>query len=316
MNQKKIITVFGATGAQGGSLAKAILQDANSEFAVRAVTRDPQADKAKQLAEMGAEVVAGDIDDKQSVRDAMEGAYGAFCVTFFWAHFSPEREFEEASSMATAAKDAGLKHVIWSTLEDTRQWVPLDDNRMPTLQGKYKVPHFDAKGEADQVFKDLGVPTTFLRASFYWDNFIHFGSGPQKGPDGRYYLTFPLDDKKMAGIAADDIGKCAYGIFKQGADMAGKVVGIAGQHLSGKEMAEKLSRSLGQEITYNNVSPDTYRAFGFPGADDLGNMFQFYRDFEEVCNSVRNVEASKALNPELQSFDDWLQQHGPRIPMT
>jgi uncharacterized protein YbjT (DUF2867 family) len=316
MSQKKIITVFGATGAQGGSLAKAILQDANSEFSVRAVTRDPQADKAKQLVEMGAEVVAGDIDDKQSVRYAMEGAYGAFCVTFFWAHFSPEREFEEASNMAGAAKDAGLKHVIWSTLEDTRQWVPLDDNRMPTLQGKYKVPHFDAKGEADQVFKDLGVPTTFLRASFYWDNFIHFGSGPQKGPDGRYYLTFPLDDKKMAGISADDIGKCAYGIFKQGAEMAGKVVGIAGEHLTGKEMAEKLSRSLGQEITYNNVSPDTYRAFGFPGADDLGNMFQFYRDFEDVCNSVRNVEASKALNPELQSFDDWLKQHGQRIPMS
>jgi uncharacterized protein YbjT (DUF2867 family) len=315
MNEKKIITIFGATGAQGGSLAKAILEDSNSEFSVRAVTRDPQSDKAKQLTEMGAEVVAGDVDDKQSVQQAMEGAYGAFCVTFFWAHFSPEREFEEAKSMAEAAKEAGLKHVIWSTLEDTRQWVPLDDDRMPTLQGKYKVPHFDAKGEADQVFKSLGLPTTFLRASFYWDNFIHFGSGPQKGPDGRYYLTFPLDDKKMAGIAAEDIGKCAYGVFKRGPEMAGQVVGIAGEHLTGKEMADKLSVSLGQEITYNNVTPETFRSFGFPGADDLGNMFQFYRDFEEVCNTVRNVEASRALNPELQSFDNWLARNGQRIPM-
>jgi uncharacterized protein YbjT (DUF2867 family) len=264
---------------------------------------------------MGAEVVAGDLDDKESVRRAMEGAYGAFCVTFFWAHFSPEREFEEAKNMAEAAKEAGLKHVIWSTLEDTRQWVPLDDDRMPTLQGKYKVPHFDAKGEADLVFKELGVPTTFLRASFYWDNFIHFGSGPQKGPDGKYYLTFPLDDKKMAGIAAEDIGKCAYGIFKRGGEMIGQVIGIAGEHLTGQEMAEKLTKAIGQDITYNNVTPDVYRGFGFPGADDLGNMFQFYRDFEEDCNTVRDVSRSRELNPDLQSFDQWLAENGQRIPM-
>src|ERR671929_1880722 len=125
----------------------------------------------------------------------------------------PDKELAHARNMAQAAKDAAVHHVIWSTLEDTRKFVPLDDDRMPTLQGKYKVPHFDAKGEADKFFNELGVPTTFLRASFYWDNFIYFGSGPKKGPDGKYYLTFPLDDKKMAGIAAEDIGKAAYGIF-------------------------------------------------------------------------------------------------------
>lgn len=315
MPEKKIITVFGATGAQGGSLARAILNDKNSEFAVRAVTRDPQSDKAKALEDLGADVVAGDVDDKESIRQAMKGAYGAYCVTFFWAHFSPEKEYEEARSMAEAAKEAGLKHVIWSTLEDTRNWVPVDDDRMPTLQGKYKVPHFDAKGEADQLFKDQGVPTTFLRASFYWDNFIYFGSGPKKGPDGKFYLTFPLDDKKMAGIAAEDIGKCAYGIFKRGNEMIGQTIGIAGEQLTGKEMAEKLSKAIGQEVSYNNVSPETYRGFGFPGADDLGNMFQFYRDFDDVCNSVRDVERSKELNLELQSFDEWLDKNAQRIPL-
>lgn len=315
MSEKKIITVFGATGAQGGGLVDAILNDSNSEFSVRAVTRDPQSEKARKLTEKGAEVVAGDVSDRESVKKAMEGAYGAFCITFFWEHFSPEKEFEHAKNMAEAAKAAGLKHVVWSTLEDTRHWVPLDDDRMPTLQGKYKVPHFDAKGEADQLFKDQGVPTTFLRASFYWDNFIHFGSGPKKGEDGRYYLTFPLDNAKMAGIAADDIGKCVYGIFKQGEKMAGKVVGVAGEHLTGQEMAEKLSKALNTEVVYNNVSPDVYRGFGFPGADDLGNMFQFYRDFEDVCNKVRDVNQSKELNPELQSFDDWLSKKGEKIPM-
>jgi uncharacterized protein YbjT (DUF2867 family) len=315
MPQKNIIVVFGATGAQGGGVAKAILKDKNSSFAVRAVTRDPNSDKAKQLASMGAEIVRADIDDKESMKKALSAAYGAYFVTFYWAHFSPEKEYKEACSMAEAAKEAGLKHVIWSTLEDTRKWVPLDDNRMPTLMGKYKVPHFDAKGEADEYFKKLGVPTTFFRASFYWDNFIYFGSGPKKGADGKYYLTFPLDDKKMAGIASEDIGKCAYGIFKRGEEFIGKTVGVAGEHLTGTEMAEAMSKALGKEIIYNNVTPETFRGFGFPGSDDIGNMFQFYRDFEEVCNSVRDVKFSKELNPELKSFDQWLLENAQKIPL-
>ncbi|WP_266205893.1 NmrA/HSCARG family protein [Pontibacter kalidii] len=315
MPEKKIITVFGATGAQGGGVARAILEDSNSEFAVRAVTRNPDSDKAKELAAMGAEVVKADIDDKESMKRALDGAYGAYLVTFFWAHFSPEKEYEEAKSMAEAAKEAGLEHVIWSTLEDTRKWVPLDDDRMPTLQEKYKVPHFDAKGEADNFFTDLGVPTSFLRASFYWDNFIYFGMGPKKGDDGKYYLTLPMGDKKMAGIASEDIGKCAYGIFKRGKEMIGKTVGVAGDQLTGQEMAQAMTKALGQDVTYNSISPETYRGFGFPGADDLGNMFQFYRDFDQVCNSVRNVNFSKELNPELKSFDSWLAENGKRIPM-
>src|ERR1039458_1485816 len=137
--------------------------------------------------------------------------------------------------MAGAAKAAGLDHVIWSTLEDTRRWVPLGDNRMPTLMGKYKVPHFDAKGEANALFSAAGVPVTFLLTSFYWDNFIHFGMGPQKGPDGRLAITFPMRDKKLPGIAAEDIGKCAYGIFKRGGEFIGKTVGISGEQLTGAQ---------------------------------------------------------------------------------
>ena len=312
--EKKLIAIFGATGAQGGSLCHSILNDKASEFSVRAVTRDPDSDKAKALKKLGAEVVQADIDDKAAVSRALEGAYGAYFVTFFWAHFSPEKEFNEARTFAEAAKQANLKHAIWSTLEDTRKFVPLNDDRMPTLQGKYKVPHFDAKGEADHLFTELGVPTTFFRASFYWDNFIYFGSGPKKGDDGKYYLTFPLDNKKMAGIASEDIGKCAYGIFKT-PSLIGKTVGVAGEHLTGEEMAAAMSRALNIPIVYNNVTPETFRSFGFPGADDLGNMFQFYRDFEEDCNSVRDVGFSKKLNPELKSFDVWLRENASRIPL-
>jgi uncharacterized protein YbjT (DUF2867 family) len=315
MSQKKIIVVFGATGAQGGGLVRAILNDRNSEFAVRAVTRDLSSEKAKSLAKMGVEVVVGDVDDLQSLKKVLEGAYGAYFVTFFWSHFSPVKEKAEAKNMALAAKEAGLKHAIWSTLEDVKKWVPLSDESMPTLHGMYKVPHFEGKGESDHYFTEYGVPVTFMLASYYWENLIYFGMGPKKGADGRLAITFPMGDKKMAGIASDDIGKCAYGIFKKGKELIGKTIGIAGEHLTCHEMAKDLSKALGKEVAYNAVTPEQYRGFGFPGADDLGNMFQFYRDFDEVCNDVRNVKYSKELNPELKSFKMWLAENAQRIPV-
>jgi uncharacterized protein YbjT (DUF2867 family) len=176
------------------------------------------------LAALGAEVVYGDLGDAASVHKALEGAYGAFFVTFYWAHFSPEQEKKEAALFAYAAKDAGIKHAVWSTLEDTRELFPIDDNRMPTLMDKYNVPHFDAKGESNKQFIAAGVPTTFLHASFYWDNFIYFGAGPKRGEDGKLALTLPIGDAKMAGIAAEDIGKCVYGIFKKGQEYIGKIL--------------------------------------------------------------------------------------------
>lgn len=309
MAEKKIITVFGATGAQGGGLARAILRDPQGGFAARAVTRHADSEKARELARMGAEVVTADIDDPESMKKAFAGAYGAYCVTFFWGHLSAEKEIAEAGAMAAGAKAAGLKHVIWSTLEDTRKWVPLSDNRMPTLHGKYKVPHFDGKGASDHLFTDAGVPTTILLTSFYWDNFIHFGMGPQKGPDGSLSITLPMGDKKLPGIAAEDIGKCAYGIFKRGGDLIGKTVGIAGELLSGAEMAAQFSEMLGREVRYNSVSPDAYRSLGFPGADDLGNMFQFKRDFNEYFCGARPISFSKSVNPELQDFRTWLKNN-------
>jgi uncharacterized protein YbjT (DUF2867 family) len=315
MAEKKIIAVVGATGAQGGGLVRAILSDASSGFAARAITRDVTSDTAKELAKLGAEVVATDVFDLESLKKAFQGAYGAFCVTFFWAHFSPEKEFAQAKAMATAAKHTGLKHVIWSTLEDTRKWVPLSDSRMPTLMGKYKVPHLDAKGEADQVFTELGVPTTFLLTSFYWENLIYFGMGPKKGPDGKLAITYPMGDKKLPGIAAEDIGKCALGIFKKGREFIGKTVGVAGEHLTGAQMAAALTKAMNQEVRYNDVPPEVYRSFGFPGAEDLGNMFQFKRDFQQVFCGARNPDVARSLNPSLQTFERWLAQNKSRIPL-
>ena len=306
MEKNKIIAVVGATGAQGKGLINAILNDPNSEFKVRAITRNAGSDKARELSKSGVEVVEANVDDKASLVKAFKGAYGAFCVTFFWEHFSPEKETLHAKNMAEAASEAGVKHVIWSTLEDTRKWIPLNDDRMPTLHGKYKVPHFDAKGEANTFFENSGIPYTLLNTSFYWDNFIYFGLGPQKGPDGKYVITFPMGNKKLPGIYSADIGKCAYSIFKAGKEYQGKTVSIAGEHLTGAQMAAAFTKHIGVEVKYNDVPPSVYRSFGFPGADDMGNMFQFKADFEQYFCGARDLNVTRKLNPELLNFDSWL----------
>jgi len=312
---RKIIAVVGATGAQGGGLARAILNDKDGGFALRAITRNPDSEKARALAAQGAEVVKADLDDPASLEAAFEGAYGAFCVTNFWEHFSGEKETAQGRSLARAAKKAGVKHAIWSTFEDTRDSIPLTDDRMPTLQGKYKVAHFDAKAEADAAFRELGVPTTFLYTSGYFENFIYFGWGPQKTPDGQLAMVFPLDDVKMPMIAVEDIGKCAYGIFKRGEEYIGRTVGVAGEHVSGAEMAAAVSEALGRKIGYQAVPADMYRGFGFPGADDVGNMFQFKRDFSTLYRGNRSLEESRSLNPELQTLKDWLKENAAAIPL-
>ena len=313
MTTQKTIAVVGATGAQGGAVARAIMSDAGGPFKVRAITRKPDSPQAQALAAAGAEIVTGDSDRGETMKAAFEGADAAYCVTNYWEHLSPEREIAQARALAEAARSAGVAHAVWSTLEDTRRWVPLTDQRMPTLMGKYKVPHFDTKGEADNFFRELGVPTTFLLTSFYWENFIYFGLGPKAAADGVLELTFPLDDAKLPGIGVEDIGKCAYALFKRREEFLGKTVGIAGGHLTGTEMAAAFTRVLGRETRYNNVPPDVYRSFGFPGADDIGNMFQFKRDFNDYYCGARDLGFSRSLNPEMQTLDMWLEKHKGKI---
>jgi uncharacterized protein YbjT (DUF2867 family) len=305
MADKKIIAVVGSTGAQGGGLCRAILADPSGGFACRAITRDPSKDKAKALTSTGAEAVKADIDDVESLKKAFAGAYGVYGVTNFWEHFSAEKEKAQAKNIAEAAKAAGVKHIVWSTLEDTRKLMAADDKRMPILQEKYRVPHFDAKAEANAAF--TGLPVTFLVTSFYWDNLYMFGLAPKKGDDGTYSWTFPMGNAKLAGIAAEDIGKTAYGIFKAGQEYVGKTVGIAGGTLTIEEMGKTLSEVLAiGTVTYNAVDADTYRGFGFPGADEMGNMFQVYRDFEQEVLGARSVELARKLNPALETFKQFV----------
>ena len=177
-----------------------------------------------------------------------------------------------------------------------------------------KVPHFDAKGEADDIFREMDVPTTFLLTSFYWDNLIHFGMHPQRGDDGVLSFVLPMADKKLPGIAAEDIGACAFGILKAGDTYIGKTVGISGGHLTGEDMAASLTKALGEDVRYTYVPPEVYRTFDFPGADDMGNMFQFKRDFQDVFVGARDLDLSRTLNPGIKTFDDWLETYGDQLP--
>lgn len=315
MAGNRTIAVLGATGSQGAGLCEAILGDPDSGFACRAITRNPGSEKARALAARGAEVVAADLDDESSLAAAFRGAHGVFGVTNFPEIGSVEREQQQAVNIAKAARTANAAHVIWSTLDDTTQWLPLSDPRMPTLLGKYKVPHSDSKGQIDHVFTDLGLPMTFLLTCFYWDNFYNHGWGPQRGQDGAYALTLPIGKARMPGIAAEDIGKCAYAIFRTRTELVSETVGIAGEHLGGGEMAEKFSVALGIECTFSPMTPEAYRNLGFPGADDLGNMFQIFDEFEQPYRASRSVEAARVLEPSLMDFDAWLAKYKTRIPL-
>ncbi|MEI9952990.1 MAG: NmrA family NAD(P)-binding protein [Pseudomonadota bacterium] len=158
------------------------------------------------------------------------------------------------------------------------------------------------------------MPTTYLYTSFYWDNLVHFGLGPKRNADGVLSFTLPMGTAKMPGIAAEDIGHCALELFKKGERTVGTSVGISGEHLSGGEMAAALSRALGEPVLHADVSPATYRSFGFPGADDLGNMFQFKREFEREFRNARDLDRSRSLYPKLQTFATWLGKNAGKIP--
>jgi uncharacterized protein YbjT (DUF2867 family) len=310
---KKLISVVGATGSQGGGLVRAILRDPGRQFRVRALTRSPRSAGVRELAAAGAEVVEADLDDGPSMRGAFDGAHGVFLVTNYWAPMSAEeearrtraaRELEQVDTAALAAKQAGVSHVVWSTLEDTRDHFGTDE-RVPTVDGRYKVPHFDAKAEADDLLREYDVPTTFLRTTFFFEG-LTGALAPSRAEDGTLKLTLPIADQPMSGIAVADIGKTAFQIFKRNSEFRGATLSIAGDHLTGEQYAAALGDAYGQTVTYQPLSWDEFRAQGFPGAVEMGNMFQYYAENSTRFVGDRDLAKVREINPELQSFRDWL----------
>jgi uncharacterized protein YbjT (DUF2867 family) len=304
--EKKIIAVLGATGSQGGGMARAIF--AGDQFACRAITRDITKPAAKALAAAGSEVAAADLDDVESLKAAFAGAHGVFAVTNFWEHMSPARELQQAANIAEAAKAAGISHVVWSTLEGTRD-LPLDgDAQMPRLsEDGSRVPHFDAKNDANAHF--TGLPVTFLITSYFWDNMINFGLGPKRQADGRYVWTMAdWADAPIAGHATEDIGRAALGIFAAGKRFIGQTVGIQSAAPTLQEMADAIANEFDIEVEVQTVDFATYRGFGFPGSDDLGNNFEYFRIFNDRFMSIRSESLMRELNCQVEGFAEFLKR--------
>jgi len=311
MSSKNVISVIGATGVQGGAVARALLAD--GEFGVRAITRNASSAKARALAALGAEVVEATLNDEATLRTAFDGAYGAFLVTPFWEHLSAARELVEVENLISAAQAAGLQHVVWSTLEDTREAIPAGDDRMPFLDEVYRVPHFDVKGGvADALFAKSGLPTTYVQVSFYWDNLLT-DLKPVRDPDGTVALHLPMGNTPIAGIASEDIGRSVLSAFRRPAETIGATMGLAGEHLTGEQIAAVFSGVLGEPVAYRPATHDQFRGLGFPGAVELGNMFQYYAEFPESYLGRRDVEFAHAINPDWLSLGDFLALHRDRI---
>lgn len=305
MTEKKIIAVVGATGKQGGAVARAILNDPDGGFTVRALTRDPGAMPAGTFPE----VVAADLDDEASMTRAFTGAYGAFVVTDTWAAPAPgdtrgpaRREMDQVAVAARAAHVTGLRHVVSSTLEDTRAHFTHLGIDMPAGDEGFTVPHFDAKAAANRHFTDLGVPVTFLETATFYENFLRPGAGPVRDDNGELVLRHPYADSTMALVGAEDIGRTAYAILRAGARLIGRHVGLAGEHATGVRIAQMFTEVLGEKVTYQAVPFDAIRP-------EAAAMFRFYTQASEAFLAHRDLDRIRQLNPALQSLPDWIAEH-------
>lgn len=296
MNQKKTILVIGATGAQGGSVAKALLAENN--FAVRILTRNGQSEKALALQQAGAEVVTGDLDDRESIKYAMKDCYGVFGVTNFWEHF--EKECQQGKNLIDSVKEMNIEHFVLHTLPDYNK----------LSNGKYPTPHCDIKAALQAYTNSQNIPSTFVQVAFYYENFFTFFP-LQKSADGSYSFGFPQGDTKLAMVSIDDLGLVVAAVFNHPAEYIGRTVGVVGADDTCYEYAAVMSRVLEKKVSYQYIPRDEYAALGFAGAEELANMFEVQR--LHIPQRQIDLIESYGLNPALQPFAHWVSKNKCRF---
>ena len=157
------------------------------------------------------------------------------------------------------------------------------------------------------------MPTTFLSTTFFFQNFVDL-MGPRRAEDGVLTLALPMEDGRLlSGVDAQDIGRTAFAIFKGGTSLVGETIGLAGDHLTGPQYAEKFAAALGEPVRWQSVPFDVFRALDLPGAQEMGNMFQYYSDFDQEYTRARDLNRLRELNPALHNFDDWLADNATKI---
>lgn len=286
------VFVVGATGAQGGSVARHLLAD--GKYQVRCLTRSPQSSAAMALRQAGAEVMQGNLDDPASLRQVLLDCDAAFGVTNYWEH--GDREFQQGRNLVDAIRHSGVQHTILSTLPHARL----------LSGGRLEVPHFDTKARVEEYAREVDLAATYLHVAFYYENFLnHFPPRPQA--DGTYSFGFPQGSVPLAAIAAADIGGLVVGILAESFWYRDKLVGAVGDDQRPDEYAQIMALMLNRRITYEYVDHDTFAALPFKGAAPLANMFEFNRLY--VPNRRADLNRARELFPEIRSFDRWLRSN-------
>jgi uncharacterized protein YbjT (DUF2867 family) len=280
-NVERLILVAGATGNQGGAVARSLL---DRGFRVRALTRDPQKPEAQALAEQGTEVVQGDMEDRSAMDRVLEGTYGVFSVQNFW-ETGYDREVQQGKTVADAAKAAGVKHFVYSSVGSAHR--------------QTGIPHFESKWEVEEHMRDVGLPYTIFRPVFFMQNWEGMRDHILGGT-----LVQPLDpDKPFQQVAVEDVGAFATIAFEHPEEWIGREVDLGGDEQTMPEIAETFGRVIGGEIGYYQVPWDQFE-------EQMGEEYAvMYRWFNDVGYEA-DIAALRQEYPNLTTFERYLRSHG------
>ena len=294
-NDRKLIAVIGATGQQGGAVVRSL--QASGQFKVRALTRNPN--QHRQLAE---EVVESDLNRPETLNAAFEGAHGVFLVTNFWEAGADERK--QATAAVYAAKDAGVKHLIWSTLPDVEA----------ISGGKFKVPHFTGKAKVDRVVTEAGFANhTFVIAPFFYQN-LAGAMAPQQQADGSMGWALPLDPSVRCIHMGDirELGEIVAGAFVH-PDQAGhgEYLPLVGDFMSFNEIVDTLNRQ-GHKFSFKQVPKEVFATF-FPGAAEIAEMLSYFQAHTYLgSDSHDRIEfANRMAGRQPTNFSAWARVNFP-----
>jgi uncharacterized protein YbjT (DUF2867 family) len=282
--------VFGATGRQGGSVIRHILKE--KEFKVKGFSRSNEQKEFKEKCELIRGNLLGN-DAKKVIVDALKGVDAVYAVTDFWDDpKNPDAELKQGHVIMDACKEAGVKHVVFSGLENTKDM----------SKGEVTCECCDKKFEILEYGKSLGLPITEIRLSFYMENFLHRLT-PERRKDGTVVFDkIPVEDKKLDLICAEDIGGIVVNLLKNRDKFIGKTIRVAGDQLTGKEIADTYSRVTGDQAVYEPLPLENFKQKVEYG-EIIAKMFKFYQDFS---GKLRDIEETKKLYPEVKTFETWL----------
>ena len=279
MAAKELVLVTGATGNQGGAIARELLA---AGWPVRAMTRKPDGETARALAAKGAEVVRGDLDDEASIRSAMNGAWGAVAVQNTW-EAGVVGEEEQGKRFARAAKDAGLQHLLYQSVGSAHR--------------KTGIPHFDNKWRIEQTIRELDIPSwTVLRPVFFMENLLSPWFKPYI--DQGTLAIGMKPDTRLQMIAVRDIGTYGYKALERHAELNGRAIDLAGDELTGPEAAAILSQVTGRKISFYQVPIDQVRA----GSEEFAIMLEW---FDAVGYDADIEGTAKEFGVTPTSFRTW-----------